>query len=147
MRLESKGEASEQTYRFTRRIEAEERALETAALVIASTRQEVREQYELYDHYQPDRMQVIPPGVDLSRFSPPDDSWARPVIAGELDRFLNGPRQAHGPRACPRRRAQELRRLLRAFGETEGLREMANLVIVAGNRDDIGEMSPGRAAS
>jgi len=51
MRLESKGEASEQTYRFTQRIEAEERAVETAALVIASTRQEVREQYELYDHY------------------------------------------------------------------------------------------------
>ena len=30
--------------------------------------------------------------------------------------------------------------LVRAFGETEGLRDMANLVIVAGNRDDIGEM-------
>ena len=144
MRLESKGEASEQTYRFTQRIEAEERAVETAALVIASTRQEVREQYELYDHYQPDRMQVIPPGVDLSRFSPPDDSWARPVIAGELDRFLTDPRK---PMVLALARADERKNfegLLRAFGETEGLREMANLVIVAGNRDDIAEMSAGQ---
>jgi sucrose-phosphate synthase len=33
--------------------------------------------------------------------------------------------------------------LLHAFGETESLREMANLVIVAGNREEITEMSAG----
>jgi len=142
-RLASKGEANEQTYRFTQRIEAEERALETAALVIASTRQEVREQYELYDHYQPERMQVIPPGVDLSRFSPPSASWPRPAIAAELDRFLTDP---HKPMVLALARADERKNfegLLRAFGETEGLREIANLIIVAGNRDDIAEMSAG----
>jgi sucrose-phosphate synthase len=144
LRLESKGEASEQTYRFTQRIEAEERAVETAALVIASTRQEVREQYELYDHYQPDRMQVIPPGVDLSRFSPPSGEWPRPAIADELARFLNDPRK---PMVLALARADERKNfegLVRAFGETEGLREMANLVIVAGNRDDISEMNAGQ---
>ncbi|TFH31238.1 MAG: glycosyltransferase, partial [Myxococcales bacterium] len=144
MRLESQGEASEQTYHFAQRIEAEERAVETAALVIASTRQEVREQYELYDHYQPDRMQVIPPGVDLSRFSPPDDSWPRPAIAAELDRFLSDPRK---PMVLALARADERKNfagLLRAFGENKQLREMANLVIVAGNRDDIAEMSAGQ---
>ncbi len=143
MRLESKGEASEQTYQFTSRIEAEERALETAALVIASTNQEVHEQYELYDHYQPDRMQVIPPGVDLSRFAPPSASWKPPAIAAELSRFLNDPRK---PMVLALARADERKNfegLLRAFGETEGLREMANLVIIAGNRDDIGEMGAG----
>ncbi len=61
----------ERKYHFFQRIEAEERALETAALVISSTHQEVDEQYAVYDHYQPDRMVVIPPGVDLGRFSPP----------------------------------------------------------------------------
>ncbi len=144
LRLESKGEASEQTYRFIQRIEAEERAVETAALVIASTRQEVREQYELYDHYQPDRMQVIPPGVDLSRFSPPPPEWSRPAIAAELDRFLVDPRK---PMVLAVARADERKNfegLVRAFGETEGLREMANLIIIAGNRDDIAEMSAGQ---
>ncbi len=144
LRLESRGEASEQTYRFTQRIEAEERAVETAALVIASTRQEVSEQYELYDHYQPDRMQVIPPGVDLSRFSPPESGWSRPRIAGELDRFLADPRK---PMVLALARADERKNfegLVRAFGETDGLRELANLIIIAGNRDDIAEMSAGQ---
>jgi sucrose-phosphate synthase len=143
MRLASKGEASEQTYRFVQRIEAEERTLETAALVIASTHQEVHEQYELYDHYQPDRMQVIPPGVDLSRFSPPGPSWPRPAIADELDRFLSDPTK---PMVLALARADERKNfegLVRAFGETEGLRDMANLIIVAGNRDDISEMGAG----
>ncbi len=143
MRLATKGEASEQTYRFTQRIEAEERTLETAALVIASTRQEVREQYELYDHYQPERMLVIPPGVDLSRFSPPDPSAPRAAIADELDRFLKDPKK---PIVLALARPDERKNfegLIRAFGETEGLRDIANLVIVAGNRDDISEMAPG----
>ncbi|MBW1875879.1 MAG: HAD-IIB family hydrolase, partial [Deltaproteobacteria bacterium] len=143
LRLASKGEASEQTYRFAQRIEAEERTLESAALVIASTRQEVHEQYELYDHYQPDRMQVIPPGVDLSRFAPPEASAPRPAIAAELDRFLKDPNK---PMVLALARADERKNfegLVRAFGETEGLREMANLVIVAGNRDDIGDLAAG----
>ena len=142
LRLESKGEVSEQRYQFASRIEAEERALETAALVIASTRQEVREQYELYDHYQPDRMKVIPPGVDLSRFSPPGPSWEPPSIAQELARFLKNPNK---PMILALARADERKNfegLVRAFGETEGLRDIANLVIIAGNRDDITEMGP-----
>ena len=140
MRLESQGEASEQTYQFTSRIEAEERALEAASLVIASTNQEVHEQYELYDHYQPDRMQVIPPGVDLSRFSPPGTSPGQPAIAEDLSRFLRNPSK---PMVLALARADERKNfegLIRAFGETEGLPELANLVIVAGNRDDIAEM-------
>ncbi len=143
MRLESKGEANEQTYQFTSRIEAEERAIETAALVIASTNQEVREQYELYDHYQPDRMEVIPPGVDLSRFAPPEEDWKRPQIAEELERFLRDPDK---PMVLALARPDERKNfegLIRAFGETEGLRDVANLIVVAGNRDAISEMSAG----
>ncbi len=63
-------EALEKKYKFTTRIEAEEIALETASMVVTSTNQEVQQQYELYDHYVPSRMEVIPPGVDLSSFSP-----------------------------------------------------------------------------
>jgi len=140
LRLESKGEASEQQYQFSLRIEAEERALETAALVIASTNQEVREQYELYDHYQPERMKVIPPGVDLSRFSPPSETRRSPPIADELARFLRDPDK---PMILALARPDERKNfegLLRAYGETEGLREVANLVVIAGNRDDISEM-------
>jgi sucrose-phosphate synthase len=54
--------ALEKRYRFQTRVEAEEMALETASMVVTSTNQEVQQQYEIYDHYQPDRMEVIPPG-------------------------------------------------------------------------------------
>src|SRR5690606_25766439 len=61
----------EESFHFTQRIEAEEFALETASFIVTSTQQEVEEQYELYDQYVPERMEVIPPGVDLSRYRPP----------------------------------------------------------------------------
>ncbi|KAH7670734.1 Sucrose-phosphate synthase plant protein [Dioscorea alata] len=75
------------TYRIMRRIEAEEAALDAAVMVITSTRQEIDEQWGLYDgfdvnlerklrvrrrrgvscfgRYMP-RMVVIPPGLDFS---------------------------------------------------------------------------------
>ncbi|MEZ6063838.1 MAG: glycosyltransferase, partial [Planctomycetaceae bacterium] len=78
-------------YHFHTRIEAEETALETASLVVTSTNQEVEQQYAIYDHYQPDRMEVIAPAVDLSAFHPPDESWTEPPIARELAAFLRDP--------------------------------------------------------
>lgn len=133
----------EERYNLVRRIEAEEQALETASLVIASTSQEVEDQYEDYDHYQPERMEVIPPGVDLSRFSPPSLEWEDPPIRSELDRFLQEPDR---PMVLALARPDERKnfsRLVEAFAVTEGLRERANLVLLAGNRDDISEMPPG----
>jgi len=130
----------EARYNLTRRIEAEEQALESAALVVASTHQEVSHQYEGYDHYLPERMKVIPPGVDLERFSPPTRSWTEPAIAKEVRRFLRDPDK---PLVLALARADERKNfggLLRAFGETPELREVANLLLVAGNRDDIAEM-------
>ena len=136
-------ETLEEKYNLTRRIEGEEQALETAALVIASTRQEVEDQYEDYDHYEPDRMEVIPPGVDLSRFSPPPLSWRNPPIRDELRRFLSKPKK---PMVLALARPDERKnfpRLIQAFAETKGLRDQANLVLVAGNREDIRELSGG----
>jgi sucrose-phosphate synthase len=132
----------EERYHLSQRIEAEEQALEAASLVITSTRQEVREQYEGYDHYLPGRMKVIPPGVDLARFSPPSRFWTEPAIAREINRFLTDPEK---PMILALARADDRKNfggLLHAYGGTPGLREIANLVIVAGNRDDIAEMAP-----
>lgn len=136
-------EALEERYRITRRIEAEEQALETADLVIASTRQEVTEQFEQYDLYVPERMRIIPPGVDLTRFSPPPVAWQRPPIARELARFLVDPDK---PLVLAIARPDERKNfsgLLRAYAVTPELRERANLAVVAGNRDDIREMDAG----
>jgi len=137
-------ETLEKRYRISRRIEAEEAALESANLVVASTRQEVREQYELYDNYRPERKVVIPPGVDLSRFSPPaPDEDLAPPIRNEINRFLLDPDK---PLIMAMARADERKNfatLVRAFGNSRRLREEANLLLVMGNREDIRKMPAG----
>ncbi|MGD9855784.1 MAG: HAD-IIB family hydrolase, partial [Planctomycetaceae bacterium] len=142
----SQGKASqdslEKKYRFTTRIESEEIALETAAMVVASTNQEVEQQYEIYEHYVPDRMEVIPPGVDLTAFRPPAPEEPRPPFDDELARFLADPDK---PLILTMARPDErknLEMLVRVYGESEQLRERANLVMLLGSRDDLRQMEP-----
>ena len=140
----SKPETIERRYKITRRIEAEETALEYACFVVASTQQEVEEQYCLYDQHQPGQMIVIPPGVDLSRFSPPPRSWpTRPPIEKEITRFLAAPGKPMIlalSRPDPRK---NITTLIRAYGENSRLRDAANLVVIAGTREDIRKMDKG----
>ena len=133
----------EERYNITRRIDAEEFALDSAFRVIASTRQEVEEQYQLYEHYDPKRMLVIPPGIDLDIFFPPRRSISRAPIRQEIRRFLKNPDK---PLIFAMSRADErknIETLIKAFGENEYLRAHANLLIIAGNRDDIQQKDPG----
>lgn len=133
----------ERNYNMSSRIEAEEITLGNAALVIASTSQEIEQQYKAYDNYHPKRMRVIPPGVDISRFQPPTARQRRPPIANSLDRFLTDPKK---PMVLALSRADERKNiatLVQAYAENRDLREMANLVVVAGNRDDIRKMDKG----
>lgn len=145
-RLKANGvpdENIERQYHISRRIEAEESALDLAELVITSTKQEVEEQYVLYDNNQPQRMAVIPPGVDLDRFYPPRRGRFKPAIYEEVSRFLSVPERPMIlaiSRADPRK---NIAGLVRAYAETPGLRDKANLVIVAGNRDDVRKMEKG----
>ena len=145
-RLQDKGmqpQKIERAYNMSERIEAEETTLGNASLVIASTSQEVEQQYKAYDNYHPQRMRVIPPGVDLQRFQPPRKGQRRPPIAKTLDRFLQNPKK---PMILALSRPDERKNiatLVRAYAENPDLTELANLVIVAGNRDDITRLDKG----
>lgn len=133
----------ERVYNISRRIEAEEATLAVAARVITSTHQEIGEQYGLYDYYQPEKMRVIPPGTDLVKFHPPDGNEAGSDIAGELARFLKEPGKPMIlalSRPDPRK---NIIALIEAYHQSPALQQMANLVIVAGNRDDIRDMESG----
>jgi len=130
-------EALEKKYKFTTRIEAEEIALETASMVVTSTNQEVQHQYQLYDHYVPARMEVIPPGVDLSRFSPADDNWKTPPIADDLACFLRDPDKPMILTLARPDERKNLEALVRVYGKSEQLQEHANLVMILGTRDDV----------
>ncbi len=136
----------ETRYNISSRVEAEEIALDNAAFVVASTRQEVDEQYAVYERYQPKRMEVIPPGVDLHHFHPPKRFSPHPAIKADVDRFLGDPNK---PIVLALSRADERKNiatLVRAYGENQSLRGMSNLVVVAGNREDIGTMDKGTRA-
>ncbi|KAG1668778.1 hypothetical protein FOA52_006031 [Chlamydomonas sp. UWO 241] len=94
----------ETTYRISRRIEGEERALDAALVVFTSTRQEVLDQWGLYDGYGEQlsaaltlrpvpgyhvpRMAVVPPGLDFSnlKVSIPEDPWE--ALLGGASRML-----------------------------------------------------------
>ncbi len=133
----------ENRYNITRRIDAEEFALDTAVKVIASTSQEIEEQYQLYEHYDPSRMLLIPPGIDLEKFYPPKRSSSRAPIYSEIKRFLNNSRK---PIIFAMSRADErknIETLIQVFGSSSYLKNNANLLIVAGNREDIQQMDTG----
>ncbi|KAL8172244.1 hypothetical protein V2J09_024048 [Rumex salicifolius] len=172
------------TYKIMRRIEAEELSLDAAELVITSTRQEIDEQWGLYDgfdvklekvlrargrrgvgchgRFMP-RMAVIPPGMDFSNVVVQEEEAqeadeitslastessspkAKPAIWTEVMRFFTNP---HKPMILALSRPdpkKNITTLLRAFGECRPLRELANLTLIMGNRDDIDEMASGNA--
>jgi sucrose-phosphate synthase len=130
----------EARYNMSRRIEAEEDILGAAELVITSTNQEIEQQYGHYDHYQPDKMQVIPPGTALDDFHPSDGTERDSAIYRELGRFLLNPDRPMILALSRPDTRKNISTLLEAYGESVDLQAAANLVIIAGNREDIRDM-------
>jgi len=136
-------EEIDERYNMNRRVDAEEAVLANADLVITSTHQEIENQYALYDYYQPDRMAVIPPGTDLKQFHPPESGAPKLPFSEEVARYLTEPDKPlilALSRADPRK---NIGSLVEAYGQSPRLQEMANLLIVAGSRDDIRELDEG----
>ena len=137
------GEQLGKKYLINTRIEAEEVALDSAQLVITSTRQEHNEQYSVYANYKKSLTKVIPPGVLLSDFSPPKRLAPRPPVYREIARFLEKPEK---PMILALSRPDERKNvgtLVEAYGESPELQDLANLVLILGNRDRILEMDRG----
>ncbi|XP_076952984.1 putative sucrose-phosphate synthase 1 [Bidens hawaiensis] len=168
------------TYRIMRRIEAEEITVDSSEVIITSTRQEIDEQWNLYDAFDPvlerklrarnrrnvscfgrfsPRPIVIPPGMEFKHIVPnsggaDDDSEGyqdnsatpNPPVWSEITRFFTNP---HKPiilalaRPDPKK---NLTTLVKAFGECRALRDLANLLLIMGNRDNIDEMSTTNSA-
>ncbi|KAJ9167224.1 hypothetical protein P3X46_021890 [Hevea brasiliensis] len=166
------------TYKIMRRIEAEELGLDASEMVVTSTKQEIEEQWGLYDGFDlklerklrvrrrrgvsclgrnMPRMVVIPPGMDFSYVTKQDSLEGDlksligsdrtqtkrnlPPIWSEVMRFFTNP---HKPTILALSRPdpkKNVTTLLKAFGECQRLRELANLTLILGNRDDIEEMS------
>jgi len=133
----------EKRYNMALRINAEETTLGVADRVITSTNQEIEEQYGLYDYYQPQHMRVVPPGTDLSQFYQADGSESKNNITNEINLFLTDSAKPMILAISRPDQRKNIVTLIEAYGESEELQRNANLVIVAGNRDDIRDMDSG----
>ncbi|THG23870.1 hypothetical protein TEA_000887 [Camellia sinensis var. sinensis] len=191
------------TYKIMRRIEAEELSLDASEIVITSTRQEIAEQWRLYDGFDPvlERklrarirrnvscygsnrpqrgllsilaidveagkagnllmfvvtrgfVQVMPPGMEFHHIVPHDGdaegeteanedqpASPEPPIWPEIMRFFSNPRKPMILALARPDPKKNLTTLVKAFGECRPLRELANLTLIMGNRDDVDEMS------
>ncbi|CAI9100887.1 OLC1v1038075C1 [Oldenlandia corymbosa var. corymbosa] len=162
------------TYKIMRRIEAEEISLDASEIVITSTRQEIEEQWRLYDGFDPilerklrarirrnvscygrfmPRMAVIPPGMEFHHIVPhdgdidgetegnEDGKSPDPPIWGEIMRFFSNPRKPMILALARPDPKKNLTTLVKAFGECRPLRELANLTLIMGNRDNVDDMS------
>jgi len=132
----------EKTYNIARRIDAEELTLANADLVITSTKNEIEDQYGLYSYYDPERMEVIPPGTDLAKFCPPSPHEEFGFVE-KLQPFFREPDK---PVILALSRPDERKNILTlidAYGGSPELQRAANLLIVAGNREDIRDLDTG----
>ncbi len=132
--------AIDRQFNFERRITTEEDLLVNVAMVITSTRQEVTEQYGMYHNHASARFVVIPPGTDIARFSPPGRRKINSNVTHMVDKFLSDPAKPMILAICRPAIHKNLKGLIDAYGSSSALQEKANLVIVAGNRDDIREL-------
>lgn len=130
----------EKQLNLSRRIAVEEQVLAHASLVITSTRQEIKDQYGMYNAHQQCQFNVIPPGTDTSRFYPPGRRQIDPRIVSMVNQFLEDPGKPFILAICRPDTRKNLQGLITAYGENPQLQEIANLVIVAGTREDIREM-------
>ncbi len=130
----------EKQFNFEQRITAEEEIIKNASLIITSTQQEINEQYGLYSNFNLTRFSVIPPGTNTSRFSPFVRKPIEPETQFLVDKSLS---DAHKPLIFSISRPdtrKNIKGLIEAYGNSPQLQAMANLLIVAGTRDDIREL-------
>lgn len=149
-----KPEEIERNFDITRRIDIEEKVLERSDRVFASTRQEVEEQYGLYDNHRLADYTVNPPGLDLHRFYPFNDEEhvdilgeeARDSLLKELSGYFSQPEKPLILALCRPDKRKNISALIHAFGQSEALQSKANLAVFLGVRRNMQEMEEGERA-
>lgn len=128
-------------YNINPRIDGEERALSIAEFVVASTEQEVKEQYKQYENYNKKKMKVIPPGVDIDKFMRRFDDFSD--IESKVEPFLKNKSKKTILAISRADEKKNVKTLVETYGESAELQEKANLILILGNREDIDELDAG----
>ena len=141
----------EKKFNFKKRISAEESVLELADFVITSTQQEIQS-YEVYKNHKKTQYYIIPPGINSEKFDPyyckdfkdktqERSNTQRAYWLGEkIEKFLTNPHKPVIMALSRPDKQKNLHTLIEVYGKDKELQSLANLVIFAGIRQDIGEM-------
>ncbi|HEY9268310.1 MAG TPA: HAD-IIB family hydrolase [Methylotenera sp.] len=135
-----KPHALEKQFNFQRRITAEEEVIQNSSLIITSTQQEIDQQYGPYNNFNHVRFRVIPPGTDTSRFSPHMRKAIDPETKQLVDKYLAEPEKPLILSISRPDARKNIIGLIEAYGRSPELQQVANLLIVAGTREDIREL-------
>ena len=128
-----------ETAGLERRIAIEDHAIAHADAIIASSRDEAEVQYAGYPSYDPGRIRIIPPGSDLGMFA---GNCTDAMVDARIDRFLADPSKPVILALARPVSKKNLAALVHAYGRCPALQTAANLVIVAGTRDDPRSLEP-----
>ena len=141
----------EKKFKFAQRIAAEEAILEQAEFIVTSTEQEVTS-YDIYDNVNLSQYNILPPGIDTSKFTPyyqhdfddkeneQEDIQRRFWVKDYIEKFLINPHKPVILALSRPDRRKNLHKLIEIYGKDKELQSMANLIIFAGIRKDINVM-------
>ncbi len=139
-------------YNIEHRIMIEEESIKNADLIVASTSQEVEEQYGMYRNRDLAEYIVLPPGINPDVFYPhyrdmmPGNSktdecvLAYGSLTEELGRFFKHPDKPLILALCRADKRKNIAGLIDAYGSDKELQAIANLAIFAGIRKNITDM-------
>ena len=130
----------EKLYFISKRINAEEEALQYADFVVTSTRQEAVYQYSHYQSFSAEKSRVIAPGVDHMKFHHIHSTTETSEIDNLMTPFLKDLRKPPLLAISRAVRRKNIPSLVEAFGRSEKLKRKTNLILVLGCRDNTSKL-------
>ena len=130
----------EKTYFISKRIAAEETALEEASLIVTSTKQEAEHQYSEYKSFSFSKSKVIAPGVDHKKFHHIHSTTETSEVDSMMNSFLVDPSKPPLLAISRAVRRKNIPSLLEAYGKSDKLKKNHNLILILGCRDNISKL-------
>ena len=130
----------EKLYFISKRIEAEERVLKSADIIVTSTKQESVYQYSQYFSFSPHKARVIPPGVDHKKFHHVHSTTETAEIDNMMKSFLKDLTKPPLLTISRAVRRKNIPSLIEAYGRSEKLKRKTNLILILGCRDNTSKL-------
>ena len=130
-------------YNFSKRIVAEQEAIDNSSAIIVSTAEERFYQYSMYDiNTNSKKFNVVTPGVNLEKFYPvsrKEDKSARKRLTSAISKCIKDMGKPIVFSISRLDYKKNLISLVKAYAYDKELQEMANLVIVTGRMGKMGK--------